>query len=158
MPADQTPAPTAPSAPAPARHDPFHGFRAEMDRLVDSFFGRGGAPFAAFDAPAPSVEIEDRPEALTLTAELPGMAAGDVELTVRNGALTLSGEKKRESETRKGDLVVSERRYGAFRRSFALPDDVDADRAEARFEGGVLTVTLPRKPQAAAAPRRIAIA
>jgi HSP20 family protein len=92
-----------------------------------------------------------------MTVELPGMTAGDVDLTVRNGVLTLTGEKKRETEEKKGDMLVAERRYGSFRRAFTLPDDVDADRAEATFRDGVLTLTLPKKPEAATAARKIAI-
>jgi HSP20 family protein len=157
-----TPAKTTPAASAPARHDPFSLFRSEMDRLVESFFGKGRGPFGGaeaelFGALSPSVEMKDDDRALTMTAELPGMTAGDVELTVRNGVLTLSGEKKRETEEKKGDMLVSERRYGSFRRAFTLPDEVDADRAEAAFRDGVLTVTLPKKPEAAAAARRIPI-
>jgi HSP20 family protein len=162
------PKPAAPApAPAPRAHfDPFAAFRSEMDRLFDSFFGGARAPAVprAFEPAAwfggalsPSVDVAETDAALTLTAELPGMAAGDVELAMRGGTLTLKGEKKSETERKEGEMHVSERRYGAFQRSFALPEGVDADRATAKFENGVLTVTLPKKPEAAAAARRIPI-
>lgn len=160
------PKPAAP-APVPRGHfDPFAAFRSEMDRLFDSFFGggrvpavpRGFEPAAWFGgALSPSVDVTETDAALTLTAELPGMAAGDVELAMRGGMLTLKGEKKSEAERKEGEAHISERRYGAFQRSFALPEGVDADRATAKFENGVLTVTLPKKPDAAAAARRIPI-
>jgi HSP20 family protein len=157
-----TPATTTPAPSAPARHDPFSLFRSEMDRLVESFFGKGRSPFGGvesdlFGALSPSIEMKEDDKALTLTAELPGMTAEGVELAIRNGVLTLSGEKKRETEEKKGDVLVAERRYGSFRRAFTLPEDVDADRAEAAFRDGVLTLTLPKKPEAATAARRIAI-
>lgn len=160
------PKPAAP-APAPRAHfDPFAAFRSEMDRLFDSFFGGGRAPAAprGFEPAAwfggalsPSVDVAETDGALTVTAELPGMAPGDVELSMRNGMLTLKGEKKHEAERKEGEVHISERRYGAFQRSFALPESVDADKASAKFENGVLTVTLPKKPEAAAAARRIPI-
>ncbi len=172
-----------PDAPAPTTaRDPLSAFRSELDRMVDSFFGvRGGvssgAPLAApwgaagsavgsapgpagglFGAAlSPSVDLTESETALTLTAELPGLGEHDVELSLQNGVLTLSGEKKQESAADQGDLYVAERRYGAFRRSFRLPDSVDPEKVSARFEQGVLTVTLPKRADIVAGAKKIAI-
>lgn len=158
----QTPTPAAPAA-----HDPFAAFRSEMDRLFEQFLGGGrrhettpgptlfGGAFG--HALSPAVDLKEGAEAVTLTAELPGMKPEDVELSVRGGVLTLKGEKRQEEMSGEGDRRLTERRWGRFERSFMLPDDVDEEKAEARFDHGVLTVTLPKRPHAASGPRKIEI-
>ena len=74
-----------------------------------------------------------------------------------DGILTIKGEKREEKEERKKDYYLSERRFGSFQRSFQLPDGVDADKIEARFKNGVLTVTLPKSPEAQRKEKKIAI-
>ncbi len=86
----------------------------------------------------------------TIRAGLPGMAADDIE-TIDDGILVIKAETKHEDQRQSGDYLVRERQFGAFRRAVRLPDNVDADQAEPRYENGVLTVTLPvaetRKPK-----------
>ena len=92
---------------------------------------------------------------MTVTAELPGMEEKEVELLLEDGVLTLKGEKRAETtDTGRG---YSERSYGRFERSIALPVPVEEDKAEATFRNGVLTVTLPRAAEAPERRRRIAI-
>jgi HSP20 family protein len=71
----------------------------------------------------------------------------NIEVKVANGGLTIKGEKKVEKEERKKDYYLSERRFGSFERYFRLPEGVDADKIEASFKKGVLTVTLPKRPE-----------
>lgn len=81
----------------------------------------------------------------------------DVQVRLANRVLTIKGEKKEEKEDRKKDSYFSERYYGSFQRSFNLPEVVDTDRIEATFKKGVLTLNLPKKPEAVAAEKTIEI-
>jgi HSP20 family protein len=150
---------------------PFETFRREIDRLVDDFdHGAWRLPFrrTMFDvepfwrreltwSTAPAVDIVEKDNAYEVTAELPGMDESNVDVKVANGMLTIKGEKTEEKEERKKDSYLSERRYGSFLRQFSVPDGVDADKIEATFKKGVLTVTLPKTPEAQKAEKKIAI-
>ena len=124
----------------------------EFDRLFGTTFG---APTPT--AWSPAVDVLESDNDFIVTAELPGLAKDDVDITIENGVLSLSGEKKEEREEGKADSggLVLERRYGRFRRSFSLPRGVDADKVSAKFSDGILTVTLPKA--ATAKPRQIKI-
>src|SRR5690349_15422147 len=150
-------------APVPYRDDdrsPFLSLHREMNRVFDDFFRdfdmrlpmMGGAGFAAG---WPQIDLAETDKEVTVTAELPGLDDKDVELLVEDGMLTLRGEKR--SETEDKDRQVSERFYGRFERNIPLATDVQTDKAEARFRNGVLTVTLPKNPEALPKARRIAI-
>lgn len=160
------------TTPMPRHWDPFAAFRAETDRLFDTFFSGGGLPshgrlpsligsttpsMAAGGFMEPSVDVKETDSALVVSAELPGMDEKDIDLQVHDGRLTLKGEKKHEHDEEKDQVHVVERRYGAFQRSFSLPDTVDADKVEAHFDKGVLTVTLPKRPDAPNTARRVSI-
>jgi len=81
----------------------------------------------------------------------------NVEVKFADGLLTIKGEKREEKEEKKKDYYLSERRFGSFQRSFHVPDGVDADKIEARFRNGVLTVTLPKSAEAQKKEKKIAI-
>ncbi|MFA7414312.1 MAG: Hsp20/alpha crystallin family protein [Rhizobium sp.] len=106
---------------------------------------------------APSIDVAENDGAITLTAELPGISEKDVDISIQNGILTLKGEKKFEKKDDKDDYHVIERRYGSFQRSMRLPPSVNEDAVSAKFDKGVLTVTMPKKPGTAPAERKIAI-
>ena len=153
---------------APRWSDPFQAFRAEMDRMFDSYFGdRSPMPrFPAGDLAkagggdgfiVPSVDIKESDKEVTLTAELPGMEEKDVDLSVHDGLITLKGEKKYEHVDDKDEVHMVERRYGSFQRSFRLPDSVDTDKIDAKFEKGVLRVVMPKKAEAVSPVKKIAI-
>lgn len=127
--------------------DPFWSFRREMDRLVDDTFRGFGLTSPGFGRAMnwPSLEVNETDTEVRVTAEVPGLNEKDIELTVEDGVLTLRGEKK--SETQDKDRGYSERFYGRFERRIALPNGVDEERANARFENGVLTVTMPKSPE-----------
>jgi HSP20 family protein len=118
--------------------------QAQMDRVLSTALRgeRAGVTWS------PAVDIAERDDALVLTAELPGMSRDDIEVELENNVLTIRGEKKDEREEKEEDRYVYEREFGAFARSFTLPRTVDADRIHARFENGVLTVTMPKSERA----------
>lgn len=125
----------------------------DFDRLFD--FAFGAAP--SLSAWSPAVDIRETGDEFIVTAEVPGLTKDDLELSVENGVLSISGEKKEEYEeggNGTGRHLV-ERRYGRFQRNFSLPSSVNTDRVEASFKDGVLTVTLPKAE--VAKPKRIKI-
>ncbi|TBW02778.1 Hsp20/alpha crystallin family protein [Azotobacter chroococcum] len=131
-----------------ALHSPFGRNLLEREpQWSRELFGQG----------MPAVDIHDKGAAYEISAELPGMDEQDIEVRLSSGCLTIKGEKKEEHEDRKKDTYVAERYYGAFQRSFALPVEVDAERIEARFDKGVLTLSLPKKPEALADEKTIPI-
>ncbi|WP_257538427.1 Hsp20/alpha crystallin family protein [Sphingobium sp. CFD-1] len=141
--------------------EPVGWLRSEIDRLFDDFgsSGRSLFHFAPRGALAivPALELVDDEKAYRLTAELPGLDEKDVEINVADGVLSISGEKKEEEERKEKGFLLSERRYGSFRRQISLPADVDAEGIKAQFKDGVLTVTLAKDENAAARTRKIAI-
>jgi len=151
---------------------PFEALHAEVDRIFDEFtrgFGHvplgrrifGVAPSlrheASFGVSAPAVDVVEKKEAYQISAELPGLDEKDVEVVVADDLLTIKGEKKEEKEEKTKNYYVSERRYGSFQRSFQLPSGVDAEKIEASFQKGILTVTLPKTPEAQTKEKKIAI-
>ncbi len=103
----------------------------------------------------PPVDVFEGEGALKIVAEIPGVDAGDLKISLENNTLTLRGEKKQVAEEKTEKVHRYERTYGQFERTFSLPSTVDADRIEARFEHGVLTVTLPKVERAR--PREISV-
>lgn len=103
----------------------------------------------------PSLDVVETDEEVVVTAEMPGLEAGDIDLTVENDTLTLRGEKRREVEEEKAGLHRMERSYGSFSRTVALPVRCDPDKVAARYKKGVLSVRLKKAPEAVA--RRVEI-
>jgi HSP20 family protein len=139
---------TAPVQYRSEESNPVVSLRREVDRLFDDLF-RGTMPSLGFGGSAvawPSVEVSDTDREIRITAEVPGMSEKDVELLIEDGVLTLRGEKN--SETEDKDRGYSERYYGRFERRIALPSNIDEQGAKADFKEGVLTVTLPKSPEA----------
>lgn len=136
---------------------PLGWLRTEIDRLFDDF----GPTRSLFNfgsvAPVPALELSSNDKEYRLTAELPGLADADVEISVADGILSLKGEKREAEEHKQDGYLMSERRYGKFERRIALPDDVDSDRIAATFTKGVLTVAMPRSEQAQDRARKIPI-
>jgi HSP20 family protein len=99
---------------------------------------------------APAVDILEKDGSLILRAELPGMNDKDIDLKLEGRELTLSGERKSDIEENRQNYHRVERCYGTFSRSFTLPETVDIDKIKADYKNGVLTVTLPHKPEAKA--------
>jgi len=143
--------------------------RSDMDSLFDSMTRGLGFPrfsFPRLELPGLTgaatadvrFEVSDSDKAFEVVVELPGLAEKDVEVTLTNGMLTISGEKQDTREEKNKDYSVSERRYGSFVRSFRIPEGVDQDKVTSRFEKGVLTLTLPKSAAAPTLrPRKIEI-
>lgn len=129
---------------------PFRGFydvQSEMNRMFDELFGdvvrrserqQGEAPTRW----APALDVLQEDGDVVVRAELPGVRLEDVDITLHNGVLTISGERKAEEQREGTGYYVRERRYGWFRRSMTLPQGVDESSIRARFDGGVLEVRV----------------
>jgi HSP20 family protein len=147
---------------SPLTRDPFTSFRREVDRLFDDFFNPAearsfGSPPALAAAVWPSLDVDETEQGYRVTAELPGLDLGDVQLNLSDNVLTISGEKRSETRDEKGGRTYSERSYGRFQRAIPLDAEIDADKVEARFKNGVLTVELPKNPRAQDKTRKIDI-
>jgi len=92
----------------------------------------------------PAVDIRETAEAIVVHAELPGIDKKDVKVDVRDGVLTISGERKYEKDVKEENVHRIERSYGSFTRSFSLPSHVDVNKVEAKLDNGVLEVRLPK--------------
>jgi HSP20 family protein len=150
---------------------PLANLRREIDRLFDDFgwgIARRPAGRTLFDVEpfwrgelsfgkAPAVDIAEKDKEYEITAELPGLDESNVEVKFADGLLTIKGEKREEKEEKKKDFYLSERRFGSFQRSFQVPDDINADKIAATFKNGVLTVILPKSPEAQKKEKKIAI-
>jgi HSP20 family protein len=150
---------------------PFASLRREIDRLFEDFdqdFWAFPFPRSAFDiepfrrreltwAAAPAVDITESDKAYEITAELPGMDEKDIEVKLANGGLTIKGEKEEEKEEKEKDYYLHERHFGSFERCFRVPEGVDTSKIEATFKKGVLTVTLPKSPEAKKAEKKIEV-
>jgi HSP20 family protein len=123
-----------------------------MERLFDTLSGSAGVRRSGV---FPAINVSEDAEALYVRAELPGMAADDLEITMENETLTISGERKMPAESKEVSYHRREREWGTFSRSFTLNTRVDADKVLARHKDGVLTITLPKAAEAR--PRQIAI-
>ena len=105
---------------------------------------------------SPQVDIYEDETSIKVRADVPGVAQNDLDVKVENGMLTIKGERKLEKEDKKENYHRIERVYGAFTRSFLLPDYADTDKVEAKFKDGVLDVTLPKKAEKQ--PKKIQVA
>lgn len=149
---------------------PFEGLRDEIERLFDDF-GRGlWQPFRPSLFPrapsfrnqvkwptTPAVDVVESEKAYEITAELPGMDEKNIEVKVADGVLTIKGEKLEETEEKEKDYYLQERSFGSFKRSFEVPESVEADKIEASFRKGVLTLTLPKKAEAQKPAKKIEV-
>ena len=126
--------------------------RRDMARLFDSLTDFTGHPSAGV---FPAINVSEDPESLYVRAELPGIKIDDLEITMENDTLTLSGERKPVATDEAASYHRREREWGAFRRSFSLPIRVDSDEVKARYVDGVLTVILPKAAEAR--PRQISV-
>lgn len=135
------------------RHSPFREL-TRMEREMDDLFGRffGGSPRFREEAEAlewsPAIDVVDRKDELVLRADLPGLTEKDIDITVQDSTLRLSGQRAEEKETKEEDYYCSERWTGSFSRMLTLPSGINADKISASFKNGVLEVHLPKTKQA----------
>jgi len=126
--------------------------RSNVDRLLDGFSLGSDSESGSSVTWAPVVDVREDDDGLQMSMELPGLGSDDVRISLENGVLSISGEKKREVEEGKegANYHLVERRYGRFERTFTLPRGIDTEKVAAKFENGLLEVALPKSAKAKA--------
>ncbi|MHA3772027.1 Hsp20/alpha crystallin family protein [Verrucomicrobiota bacterium sgz303538] len=126
--------------------DRLASLRDEMDRLFDfSFPSRDTGLVSGW---SPALDLFDDKDALVVSVELPGMKKEDINISLHEGVLSISGERRHEREKKEGEAFRSERYFGKFQRSISLPTQVKADGVKASYKDGILTVQLPKAEEA----------
>lgn len=132
----------------------------EMDRWFENFFPRGwmrpfraqwpswGELAAPLEGRMPKVDVVDRDEEIIVRAEVPGVAKDDLDISVTDNSVTIKGETKRETKEEKGDYYRCEISRGSFARTLTLPSNVDSENVKAKFDDGVLELTMPKVEKA----------
>jgi HSP20 family protein len=139
------------------RRDPFReimNLRSTMDRMFDDTFFGPRSEWQPFSGEL-ALDVAEKGDEFVIKASVPGLSANDLDISFSGRTLTIKGEYKVEEEKEDVTYHLRERRYGSFARSLTLPTPVNADGIEARFENGVLTMTLPKSEEVK--PKRIAI-
>jgi HSP20 family protein len=148
----------------PSRYsDQFHAFRTEMNRLFDSFLT--GMPtlsnfrqsFPAAHGLTPAWYVKETEKQLVVKGDLPGIDEKNIQPAIQDDVLSLRREKKSERTDERENYHFMERSYGSFQRSVRLPETVDEGKAEARFDKGLLTVKLPKRPEMVKEQKKIEI-
>lgn len=170
-------APARTGAQEPEVVNPLANMRREMESIFDRYFGEWPSlrmpdihwpemePFRSLDlrerlgkwSKGVRVDIAEGDDAYTVTAEIPGMDEKDVEVSLVEKMLTISGQKEEEHKESKKDYHLQERHFGSFRRSFQVPDDVDTGKISANFAKGILTIDMPKTRRAKSKRRVIAV-
>jgi HSP20 family protein len=135
----------------------------ELEKRISSLFGReplgnGDKEIMKVTDWSPSVDVTEDEKEYLITADAPGVKREDLKVTVQNGTLTISGERKSEKEEKGKKFHKVERSHGSFARSFSLPEDAEDEKLSAQFKDGVLTVHLPKAAKAKAKNKEIQIA
>jgi HSP20 family protein len=133
--------------------DQLTNIRDEINRLFESPRENGGS--GAFNTWAPALDVFEDNDNLIVRAELPGMKKEDIDISLHDNIITVSGERKNEKKYEGGKTSREERFFGRFTRSITLPKQVDSSRVKASYKDGLLTVTLPKAEEAK--PRQIQI-
>ena len=137
----------------PARH--FRHLREDIDRLYDELFNEPMDNTESLSKIHPRVNIEETSDAYIITAELPGLKKSDVKITFHDNQLTISGEKKEDTNIRERTFHRYERQFGTFLRKFSIPNLIQTDKISANMEDGVLEIKLPKADETK--PREIKI-
>jgi HSP20 family protein len=136
-----------------------NSLQSEVNRLFNTFFdsptSTGSAGNGGVRRWLPAMDLVETEDHFVLRADLPGLSEEDVTIELEDDVLTLAGERKTEHEDKREGFYRVERSFGQFRRTLTLPDGVDAERIEAKFDKGVLEVRIPKPEQRK--PRRVAI-
>ena len=138
------------------RNNDVWGLQSDINRLFDAFM----SPFDENDMKntlSPKLDIAELKDKFEIKAELPGMDEKDVNLSLDDGILTISGEKKSETEEKDKGYFLKECSYGSFSRSIRLPENVADEKIVAQFKKGVLTIDMPKKEPSLAKSRKIQI-
>lgn len=133
----------------------FEDVQGEMNRLFDWAFGRRGDEGSFGGSWMPAVDVYEEGDSFHIHADLPGLKRDDIDITVDGNTMTISGEKKRENETKEDGYYRAERYYGKFSRSIDMPVTVDTSKIDAKYKDGVLEIVLPKSETAR--PKQIKI-
>jgi HSP20 family protein len=160
------------AASTPRAWHPIEGLRQEVTRLIDDFgqgywqplrrslFASGPLVRRALTwetGIAPPVDVMESEIAYEIMAEMPGMDERNIEVKVADGTLIIKGEKQGKREEKGREYYLRERNFGSFERSFTVPETVDTDKIEASFKSGVLTLILPKKPEAQKRAKKVEV-
>ena len=139
--------------------DMFSHLHREIDRVFQDFVRSGPPLLGEFgrNGMAMKVNVAERDGAVEVSAEMPGCAAEDIDVELKDGILTIRGEKKVEKDDSQKDYHIMERSYGMFERSFTLPAEVDGSKVDASFDKGVLKVMLPKLPEEQSKAQKITV-
>jgi HSP20 family protein len=142
-------------------NDAFLALREQMDRVFDEWFNADvellGRPERAMQFFSPRADITENDKEMVVSLELPGIDKNEVDLEIHDGRLVVSGRKETKLDKKEEGAVRRERFFGAFRREFAVPAAVDPENVRAKFDKGVLEVTLPKTKPVERIPRQIEI-
>jgi HSP20 family protein len=139
--------------------NPFMELQQQMNQVFDRFFNTNSlSPFKnRFEEKFPKVDIREKEKEIVVAAELPGMEQKDLDISISHDILTIKGEKKQEQEQKEDNYYRIERTYGAFHRDIPLPAEVETENINAVFINGVLSIHIPKKPEAQRKSKRIEI-
>jgi HSP20 family protein len=141
--------------------DPFMALQSEMNRMFDEFMDRpfGMMPrMAGFDEEFwPTIDVYETDKEIKLTAELPGLDEKDIDISVNNNILTISGKKESDKVDEQSSYYRRERSYGEFHRSIQLPGEVEIDKIDATYDKGILTLSIPKPAESVTATKKIKV-
>lgn len=148
-----------PQVPAPTRSlaHAWEPFRAMRDLLRWDPFGEMLPSFRALESVAfsPDFDVKETKESFVFTADMPGVKDSDLEVRLTQNRLTISGKRESEKVEKTDQFYASERSYGSFTRAFTLPEGIASDKIQAELKSGVLTIAIPKKPEAL--PKKIEV-
>lgn len=148
---------------ASGERDPIAALQNDINRAFENFFLPLPLPFSGWptsllgSGSGIQVDVAENEKEVIVTAEVPGLEEGDLDLRVSEGMLILSGEKKADRQVDENGYLLRERTFGRIERTIPLPEGIDADHAQASFKSGVLTVTIPKTAEAQTSAKRIPV-
>lgn len=125
------------------RFEPLKEFET-MNNRIQRCFGEFPFGFQYSDSFSPKIDISEDEKNINVIAEMPGVNKEDIKIVLQDNILTIEGEKKKEEEKEEKNYFRSERTYGSFKRSFTIPEEVDSENIEAKFENGILIVNIKK--------------
>jgi HSP20 family protein len=149
-----SPAPLTTRSNLPSAMDPLRLFRdlLRWDPFAEMMPAQLEQPLGNF---VPNFEIRESDDAYVFKADLPGVADEDLDISITGNRLTVSGKREAEAREESDRFYAFERMYGSFSRSFTLPEQIDSERVDAALDAGVLTITVPKRPEAQ--PKKISV-
>ena len=137
--------------------NPTRSLMTDFDRIFDSIFTNDLARLSLPQSWMPAVDVNETETEFLLSADMPGLDKKDVSVNIHDGVITIKGERTIDNEKSNDDYRIRERQLGSFNRSFRLPDNVNEVNVAAKFNNGVLTITLPKTKEVIPEGRQIKI-